>query len=115
VDIARATAELHDTVRAGHLADCLAGASVRGEAATRVAGHPGRARETVQALAGLDVQVVFVPELVAAARAADADGERVAQGLPVVLPTGHDPGGGCLPRRGQGRHEAPDLASEGVG
>jgi hypothetical protein len=74
VDIARATAELHDTVRASDPADCLAGTSVRREAATRVAGHPGRAPETVQTLAGLDVQVVFVPELVAAARAADADG-----------------------------------------
>ena len=74
MDIARATAELHDTVRAGDLADCLAEASVRGEAATRVARHPGRARETVQTLAGLDVQVVFVPELLAAARTADTDG-----------------------------------------
>ena len=74
MDIARATAELRDTVRAGDLADCLAGASVRREAATWVARHPGRARETIQALAGLDVQGVFVPELVAAARAADADG-----------------------------------------
>ena len=74
MDIARATAEPRDTLRAGHLADCLAGASVRGEAATRVARHPGRAWETVQALAGLDVQVVFVPELLAAASTADTDG-----------------------------------------
>ena len=59
-------------MRARDLAECLA--SVRGEAATRVACHSGRARETVQALAGLDVQVVFVPELVTAARTADTDG-----------------------------------------
>ena len=79
-----------------------------------MARDPGRARETVQTLAGPDVQVVFVPELVAAARAADANGQRVAQRLPVVLPAGHDPGDACPRRRGQRRHEAPDLAIEGV-
>src|ERR671938_354360 len=79
-----------------------------------MARHAGRAGETVQALPGLDVQLVLMPELVAAACAADADRARVAQRLPIVLPPGHDPGGACPPRRGQGRHEAPDLAVEGV-
>jgi hypothetical protein len=74
VDVTRATAEVRDTLRAGDLADGLAGASVRREAATRVAGHVGRARKQSSDWRAWTVQVVFVPELVAAARAADADG-----------------------------------------
>ena len=99
-------------MRSGDPADRLNGASVRGEAALRVACHAGRARKTVQALAGLDVQVVFVPELVAAACATDAHRSRVAQRLPVVLPTGHDPGEAGPPRRQQGWRQTPDLALE---
>lgn len=38
----------------------------------------------------------------------------MAERLPVV-PTWHDLGGAYPPRRGQGRHEAPDLAVERVG
>jgi len=73
VDVARAKAELRDTLRAGHLADSWPAPQFteqqpRGWRATPVG------PETVQALAGLDVQGVFVPELVAAARAADTDG-----------------------------------------
>jgi len=38
----------------------------------------------------------------------------VAQRFPVVLPTGHDPGGACTLRSGWGRHEVPDFAEKGV-
>jgi hypothetical protein len=56
------------------LADGLVGPQFAAKQPRGVAGHPGWPPETVQALAGLDVQVVFVPELVAAARAANANG-----------------------------------------
>jgi hypothetical protein len=57
--------------------------------------HPGRTGKTVQALISLHVQVVFVPELVAAACAVDADRLRVTESVPIVLPAGQDSEGGC--------------------
>jgi hypothetical protein len=55
------------------------------------------------------VQVVFVPELVAAAGATNADRPRVAQRFAVVLPTGHDPG--VAVRRSAGRGDTKPRIS----
>jgi hypothetical protein len=58
-----------------------------------VARRRARARETVKALAGVDVQVVLVRQLVPATSATNAHRSRVAQRLAIVLPTGRHPGG----------------------